>query len=202
MKTIFRIAKLELNTLFYSPIAWFLSIVFLFQCALSFTSVLQQLLTDQELGGIHLQYVQRVTIQVFGYQRGLLGDVLRKIYLYLPLLTMGLISREVNSGTIKLLYSSPVKVSQIIWGKFLAMMAYSLVLVAILLVFVAAGLLIIPSIDLGFILPGLLAIFLLLCTYAAIGPPIRLWQRLVLWSYSQCWLILVRYGKGSTLSGI
>jgi ABC-2 type transport system permease protein len=142
---------------------------FCFQCALSYTNVLQQLLTDQELGGIHLQWVQRATIQVFGYQRGLLGDVLRKVYLYLPLLTMGLISREVNNGTIKLLYSSPIKISQIIWGKFVAMMAYNLVLIGILLIFTIAGMFNIHAIDLGFVLPGLLAIYLLLCAYAAIG---------------------------------
>ncbi|TFF37763.1 Gldg family protein [Mucilaginibacter psychrotolerans] len=169
MRIIFRIAKLELNTLFYSPIAWFLSIVFLFQCALSYTSTLQELLTNQELGGIHLQWVENATISVFGLQRGLLGDVLRKIYLYLPLLTMGLISREVNNGTIKLLYSSPVKISQIIWGKFLAMAAYNLVLIAILGIFVIAGLFNIEAVDLGFVLPGLFAIFLVLCAYAAIG---------------------------------
>lgn len=169
MKVIFRIAKLELNTLFYSPIAWFLSIVFLFQCAFSYTSALQQLLKDQELGGIHLQWVTNATIATFGLQRGLLGDVLRKIYLYLPLLTMGLISREVNSGTIKLLYSSPIKVSQIIFGKFVAMMAYNLVLVLIIGIFVIAGIFNIHAIDLGFVLPGLFAIYLLLCAYAAIG---------------------------------
>ena len=169
MKVIFRIAKLELNTLFYSPIAWFLSIVFLFQCAFSYTSALQQLLKDQELGGIHLQWVTNATIATFGLQRGLLGDVLRKIYLYLPLLTMGLISREVNSGTIKLLYSSPIKVSQIIFGKFVAMMAYNLVLILIIGIFVIAGIFNIHAIDLGFVLPGLFAIYLLLCAYAAIG---------------------------------
>ena len=37
---------------------------------------------------------------------------------------MGLISRELNSGSIKLLLSSPVKLSQIILGKYLAVIAY------------------------------------------------------------------------------
>ena len=46
----------------------------------------------------------------------------------MPLLTMGLMSREFSSRSIKLLYSSPVTSSQIVMGKFLAMMAYGLVL--------------------------------------------------------------------------
>lgn len=169
MKTTIRIAKLELNTLFYSPIAWFLSVIFLFQCGLKYTTMLQELLTFQEVGGIQLQWLKNATIAVFGQQRGLLGDVLRNVYFYLPLLTMGLISREVSSGTIKLLYSSPVKVSQIIFGKFLAMMTYNLVLVAILCIFVIAGLFNIQNVDMGFVLPGIFAVYLLLCAYAAIG---------------------------------
>jgi ABC-type transport system involved in multi-copper enzyme maturation, permease component len=168
MKTIFRIAKLELNTLFYSPIAWFLSVVFLFQCALAYTSVLQHLLTYQEIGGYQLKFLDYSTFQVFGLY-GLYGDVLRKAYLYLPLLTMGLISREVNSGTIKLLYSSPVKISEIILGKFTAMVTYNLLLVAILLIFAISGMFNIKAADTGSIFPGIFSIFLLLCTYAAIG---------------------------------
>jgi ABC-2 type transport system permease protein len=169
MKTTLRIAKLELNTLFYSPIAWFLSIVFLFQCGLSYTSGLQQLLTYQQIGGHQLRFLDHSTISIFGFQSGLLGDVLRKVYLYLPLLTMGLISREVNNGTIKLLYSSPIKVSQIIFGKFMAMMAYNLMLILILGIFAVACVFNVQSADLGFIFPGILAIYLLLCAYAAIG---------------------------------
>ncbi|HEY0176745.1 MAG TPA: ABC transporter permease subunit, partial [Pedobacter sp.] len=169
MNTTLRIAKLELNTLFYSPIAWLLSIVFLFQCGLSYTSVLERLLTYQALGGMQLQFLNFSTVQVFGFQSGLLGDVLRKIYLYLPLLTMGLISREISSGTIKLLYSSPVKVGQIILGKFVAMMAYNLLLVLILFIFALTCIFNVKSADIGFIFPGILAIYLLLCTYAAIG---------------------------------
>lgn len=169
MNTTFRIAKLELNTLFYSPIAWLLSIVFLFQCGLAYTSVMERLLTSQALGGMQLQFLNFSTVQVFGLQGGLLGDVLRKIYLYLPLLTMGLISREMSSGTIKLLYSSPVKIGQIILGKFAAMMAYNLVLIFILLIFALTGAFNIKSVDTGFIFPGILGVYLLLCAYAAIG---------------------------------
>jgi ABC-2 type transport system permease protein len=91
------------------------------------------------------------------------------MYLYIPLLTMGLMSREFASGSIKLLYSSPVTNTQIILGKYLSMVIYALLLVAILLVFVTVGWSTIKSFELPAVLMGLLGIYLLICAYAAIG---------------------------------
>src|SRR5579872_6555115 len=169
MKTTWRIAKLELNTLFYSPIAWFLSIVFLFQCGLAYIERIDHVLTNQNLGGQYLQYINFSTANVFGPPAGMFMFILSKVYLYLPLITMGLISREVSSGTIKLLYSSPVKVSQVVYGKFVAMMGYNLLLVLILAIFGITGIINIQHADSGLIFSGLLGIYLLLCAYAAIG---------------------------------
>ena len=42
MKTIFKIARIELALLFYSPIAWFLLVAFLFQCGLAYTSTMDR----------------------------------------------------------------------------------------------------------------------------------------------------------------
>ena len=39
MRMIFRIARKELEVLFYSPIAWFILLIFTVQTALSFTDV-------------------------------------------------------------------------------------------------------------------------------------------------------------------
>ncbi|MDR6943753.1 Gldg family protein [Mucilaginibacter pocheonensis] len=169
MRTVFRIAKLELSILFYSPIAWFLLIVFLFQCGLAYLAPIERLMTFQQLGGFQLNFLANSTISVFGTQGGLLGDVLQKLYLYMPLITMGLISREVNSGTIKLLYSSPMKVREIIFGKFVAMMAYNFLLILILFFYAILVCFNIKSADLGFVLPGIIAVYLLLCAYSAIG---------------------------------
>src|SRR5690606_28313783 len=94
---------------------------------------------------------------------------MQKLYLYIPLLTMGLISRETSSGTIKLLYSSPIKVREIVFGKYLAMIVYSLVLVTIVTIFVISGIAQIESPDTGMLMTALLGFFLLLCAYAAIG---------------------------------
>ncbi|WP_158989171.1 Gldg family protein [Mucilaginibacter sp. L196] len=169
MKTTLKIAKAELNTLFYSPIAWFLSIVFLIQCGFAYTSTMENLVNQQEMGPIYARWLSYLTSVVFGLPQGLYAMVTTKIFLYIPLLTMGLVSREINSGTIKLLYSSPIKIREIIIGKYLAIMAYNLLLIMILAVFVVSGMLSIHSADKGLLFSGLLGIYLLLCAYSAIG---------------------------------
>lgn len=166
MKTILRIAKTELRTLFYSPIAWFLMIVFLIQCGVIYLGVLEAITREQDAGG---KFFGSVIEYVFLSNQGLFGVVLRNLYLYIPLLTMGLISREISSGTIRLLYSSPIRVREIVLGKFLAMMIYSLLLVGILAIFIVSSLYQVVSPDTGMLMSALLGIYLLLCAYSAIG---------------------------------
>ena len=169
MKTTCKIAKTELALLFYSPIACFLLVAFMFQCGLAYTSAIEEVLTQQDLGGQGLKYMRLLTSNIYAPPYGIWPELASKLFLYLPLLTMGLMSREINGGTIKLLYSSPIKVREIIFGKFLAMMLYNLVLVAILFLIVICGLFNIHAADAGMLFAGLFGMYLLLCTYAAIG---------------------------------
>ena len=169
MKTVVRIAKTELRTLFYSPIAWFLMIVFLVQCGITYFGQLNNQAQTQEIGGIGLQYMTHLTERVFTSQMGLFPSVMQKLYLFIPLLTMGLISRETSSGTVKLLYSSPIKVREIVFGKYLAMMIYSLLLVAIVGIFMVDATFHIKNADGGLLLSGAIGFYLLLCAYSAIG---------------------------------
>ena len=169
MKTILKIARTELALLFYSPIAWFLLIAFMFQAGLAYTSEIEGILTSQDMGGRNLKYLSFLTSRTFAPPYGIWPQLVSKLYLYLPLLTMGLMSREINGGTIKLLYSSPIKVREIIFGKYLAMMVYNLALVLVLAIIVLFGLSNIQHADAGMLFAGLLGVYLLLCAYAAIG---------------------------------
>jgi ABC-2 type transport system permease protein len=169
MKTILKIARTELALLFYSPIAWFLLIAFMFQAGLAYTSEIEGILTQQDMGGRGLKYLMFLTSRTFAPPYGIWPQLVSKLYLYLPLLTMGLMSREINGGTIKLLYSSPIKVREIIFGKYLAMMVYNLALVLVLAIIVLFGLANLQHADAGMLFAGLLGIYLLLCAYAAIG---------------------------------
>lgn len=165
MKKVLKLAKIELSILFYSPIAWLLLIIFIIQSGVTFTDILYSRETTQQLGG-NLSVLTKV---LFAGDKGLLADVQQKLYLYIPLLTMGLMSRETSSGSIKLLFSSPVFVRQIIFGKFLAMVAYALILVAVLLIITGVAYFSIEALDVKFVLGGILGLFLLTCSYAAIG---------------------------------
>jgi len=166
---IFKIAKTELRNLFYSPIAWFLIIVFLIQCGMVYMGLINTNARSQEMGGRALEYMKELTDRVYTGKGGLFSSVMGNLYLYIPLLTMGLISREINGGTIKLLYSSPVTVSQIVLGKYLAIMIYSMILVFIVGIFMVAGAFHIVHVDFGMLISAALGFYLLLAVYSAIG---------------------------------
>ncbi|WP_299702710.1 Gldg family protein [uncultured Pontibacter sp.] len=165
MKKILRIARLELSILFYSPIAWLVLIIFIIQCGVTFIDLIEARETSQQLGNP----LKSLTIDVFGGGTGFFSSVQHKLYLYIPLLTMGLMSRELSSGSIKLLFSSPLTNLQIILGKFAAMMAYGLLLVLVLLGIMIAAAFSIEALDVKFVLGGVLGLYLLICAYSAIG---------------------------------
>ena len=169
MKKIIRIARVELSNLFYSPIAWLLLIIFLVQCSITFTDTIRNFLVVQKMTKLFSSPPRSVTFALLATRSGFFATIVSKLYLYIPLLTMGLMSREVSSGSIRLLYSSPVKTSQIVLGKFVAMMVYNLLLLLVLVIFAVACVWAIPHADKGIILSGLFGCLLLLSTYAAIG---------------------------------
>ena len=165
MKTIFRLAKTELRILFCSPVSWLILVIFAFQAGLNFSDTFGGLLKRQAMG----YGLGGITEETFAGYTGLLISMLKSLYLYIPLITMGLMSRELSSGSIKFLYSSPITTTQIILGKYLSMLIYGAMLMAILLVYVVFGTFTIENMDLFFVLTGVLGLYLLTCAYAAIG---------------------------------
>lgn len=165
MRTIYKIAKAELQNLFYSPIAWLIIILFTFQTGMTITGVFANLARMKALG----YELYDITADIFGGRGSLFLVVQQYLYLYIPLLTMGLMSREFSSGSIKLYYSSPVTNVQLILGKYLSMMLYSLLLMGILVFYALLAFFLVKDFDWPVALSGLLGIYLLVCTYAAIG---------------------------------
>ena len=165
MKVILKIARQELETLFFSPIAWLILIIFSLQCGISFTDKVT-IFEANQYGGTQLS---ELTVYLFSSGTGFFAQLQRYLYLYIPLVTMGLMSRETSSGTIKLLFSSPVKLTSIILGKYLAMMIYGLLLTFIMILICIGGIYSIDHIDYGILFSGLLGLYLLICAYAAIG---------------------------------
>ena len=165
MKKIYKLALTELQTLFYSPVAWLILVIFLFQVGMTYCSILEPKVLGQELG--HTQ--ANLTMTIFSGWRGLFEAIQRNLYFYVPLLTMGLMSREFGSGSIKLLYSSPITNTQIILGKFLAMMVYGGCMLGGIFVVVLHGACTVQNFDMPVVLTGMLGLYLLFCTYASIG---------------------------------
>lgn len=174
MRMVIQVAKAELRNLFYSPIAWFMLIAFLVQCGWYYSSPLESYANWQDVllrNNPKTDAFEKIsyTRTLFLGDDGFFSNVLQNLYLFLPLLTMGLIGREVQNGTIKLLYSSPVTIRQIVTGKFVAFMIFNLLLVLIVGIFCVSAAVQVKSLDYGMLLSSLLGFYLLACTYGAIG---------------------------------
>ena len=165
LRSTLRIARIELNTMFYSPVAWLVLVIFAFQVGMSFSGVMDTYIRSKLMG--YGGY--GVTGGLFSGMQGIFPPVTNYLYLYIPLISMGLMSREYASGSIKLLFSSPISNASIILGKYLAILTYGLTLTLILLGYVVYACFAVEHLDLPFALTGVLGIFLLLCTYSAIG---------------------------------
>ncbi|MFB9109924.1 Gldg family protein [Flavobacterium gyeonganense] len=165
MKTIYRIAKTELNTMFYSPVAWVVLVIFSIQSSWKFFDSIERFEKSQKIG----QAMDNLSQVIFSGFSGLFTEMQNYLYLYVPLLTMGLVSREINSGSIKLLLSSPIKIKEIVLGKYLAIASYCMLFIAILGIQVIIAGFSIENLDVKFAISGLIGLYLLVCTYAAIG---------------------------------
>ena len=90
---IWKIAKKELQLLFFSPVAWFLLVVFTIQAGMLFVGRYHDYMKTNEFGN-GIQFMVSFSLFV----RALWGQVSMYLYFYIPLLTMGLVSKELSSG--------------------------------------------------------------------------------------------------------
>jgi ABC-2 type transport system permease protein len=119
MRNIFTIAKRELLSFFVSPLAYFIITGFLVLAGYFFSVLLL----------IFLQYSQQIAAQPFAQGptpnlnewvvERLYGTLLVILVFLVPVLTMRTIAEEKKRGTFELLLTSPVSVSELVWGKFL-----------------------------------------------------------------------------------
>ncbi len=166
MRTIINIAKNELRQLFYSPIAWILLVIFFVQAGMAFSDVIGMLLRYRSLGFA----LSGITSQVF-YDNwtGIYPNIQGYLFIYIPLLTMGLMSRDRISGADKLLLSSPVSNFQIVMGKFMSMAFYGAIMFSILVIQDIFCAVCVKTVDYGPMISGLAGLYLLMLAYSAIG---------------------------------
>ncbi|QEC43147.1 ABC transporter permease subunit [Pseudobacter ginsenosidimutans] len=170
MKIIFKIARAELRTLFYSPIAWIVIVTFFVICGMEFVTPLMDMARQQQIKAQNSPmwegFEGPLTFRLF---EETINKVLSYFYLFIPLLTMGTISREVNAGTMYLLGSSPVRTREIVLGKYLGLLTFNFTLLLAIALLLGTGYFTIVQADLSWFLSMMLGFFLLSAAYLAIG---------------------------------
>lgn len=172
MKTIFNIAKSELRYYYYSPVAWFLMILFLFVFGGALYVTLANIAIAQDastalLGDRFEGFSGRsLTGVIFNTPLGLL---FKGAFIFIPLLTMNLINKEYAYGSIKLLNSSPISIRQIVMGKYVGIVAFLASLFIVFAVFCLFAGFFIDNLELAAVLSIIAGFMLAAIVYAAIG---------------------------------
>lgn len=126
---IYRIARLELNTLFSSPISWLVLLALFVYSMYLALSPMEQGIINTTLNGP--SFGSLTAGRLSGPRTGVIPAVNNLLMLLVPLAVMGVISRERASESIKLLLSSPISLKDVVLGKFLALTLLCLLLTSI-----------------------------------------------------------------------
>jgi ABC-2 type transport system permease protein len=136
MRNIIAICKRELLSFFVSPIAYFvitgfaLLVGFFFFNYLAFFARMYEMSQMMAFrGGAELPNLNQVVVE------GLFQTMVVILVFLIPLLTMRIIAEEKRRGTFELLITSPVSVSQVVWGKFLSLAVVIVVMLAVSFIF-------------------------------------------------------------------
>lgn len=161
---IFTIALRELRSMFLSPLAWTVLAVTQLILAWSFFtqidfffSIQPQLATMPNAPGV----TDMVVMPTFE-----IASII--LLMVTPLLTMRLISEEKRNGSLALLLSSPVSMTQIVLGKFTGIALFMLIFI-IMISLMPLSLLMGTELDLGKIAAGMFALMLLLSAFSSAG---------------------------------
>ena len=157
---ILHIAVNELRRLFFSPLAWLVLALVQFLLAIFFFVILSQYLDTPQL------FVGRGITDVVVAGMFQIAGIL--LLLITPFITMRLFSEELRTGTVKLLLSAPVSVTELVLGKYLGVMFLFLIMLG-LIALMPLSLLYGTGLDPGQLAAVFLALLLLMSSLAAIG---------------------------------
>ena len=142
------IARRELSSYFFSPVAYAALTLFLLACGFLFA----------------YDFVPGKPVAM----RNLFDEMIFLLVFIIPILSMGLLAQEWATGTIETLMTAPVTDTNVVVGKFLGSLFFFLVLLAPTLVYVVL-LMIFGRLDLGPIVSGYLGILLVGALFIAVG---------------------------------
>jgi len=166
MKKTFAIFKKEINSYFASPIAYIVLVVFMVLSGVFFFIYLQGFAQSQFDTRAQL-FQQTFSLNEFVLQP-YFGTISVLLLLIMPMITMRLLSEEKKNYTSELLFTSPIRVINILLGKYIAAMTLFLIMLILSSVFVIV-LYLYGNPDPGIILTGYLGLLLLGASFLAIG---------------------------------
>ncbi len=162
---IFTIAWREFRSLFLSPLAWAMLAVLQLILGILFFYILIVVYGPNQDKYALVEGWPGATLIIVPNYLTLAGFLL---LLMVPLMTMRLVAEERRSRTITLLFSAPVSMTEIVLGKYLGVMMF-LFLVLALVALMPLSLLVGGRIDLGVVFTGLFGLMLTLASFAAVG---------------------------------
>jgi gliding motility-associated transport system permease protein len=163
MKKTYAVFQKEIKHFFYSPIAYIVIAAFILIAGIFFylylSSFVEAAMMDMYRSQQFRQAPQRFNINLQLIRPFFWNLALISLFV-LPLVTMRLYSEEKKSGTVELLYTSPLSVANIVLGKFFAGIVFYLVMLVPTFLFM--GLLFIyGDPEIGPVLSGYLGLLLL-----------------------------------------
>ena len=161
---ILKIAYKELRLLFCSPLAWTILAVTQAIIAYFFLIYLENYLQIQP-SLMSMTNPPGVSTMVVG---PLFATTAVVMLLIVPMITMRLISEERKSGSMTLLTSAPLSITEIVLGKFTGAMSF-LTIMLLLICLMPLSLLFIGNLDFGILLSGVLGLLLLLSGITSVG---------------------------------
>lgn len=159
------IARKELQSLFFSPLAWVVLAVVQFIMAWIFLVQVDAFAETQSQYAMYQRNPPGVGDLIVA---PLFSTAAIVMLMVIPLLTMRLIAEEKRSGTIALLRAAPVSTLTIILGKFIATLFFLAIMITLLGAMplsLAAG----TELDLGRLVSGMLGLFLMSAAFASVG---------------------------------
>jgi ABC-2 type transport system permease protein len=126
---ILTIAKAELRRMFYSPLAWATLAVVLFILGLLFLILVDNYLTTIQAQLVGIPGAPGVTDIVLAPVMLWAGVIMLTVS---PLQTMRAFSEERQQGSLTLLTSAPLSTTELVLGKYLALLVFILVLLGLL----------------------------------------------------------------------
>ena len=138
MKKTFAVFQKELKHFFYSPIAYIVIAAFTVITGIFFYLYLSSFVEAAFMDMIRSQQFrippQKFNINLQLIRPSFFNTALISLFI-LPLVTMRLYSEEKKSGTVELLYTTPLSISNIVIGKFLAGIAFYVVMLIPTIIF-------------------------------------------------------------------